>query len=262
MIYKVPTRNEELTLIVKVKTNKPEKICLKVYDSSKKNTVFTDRWKTVNGSLNFYVRMPVSGSYTMVEIWNDKYGRDVESSKSGFKVFAVEKAMLEKKVDVVDFSNPLVSSFVNFSTRFCFNAGTLNSGSYKSSDGKFLIEYLPTIRSYKDNKELSTPARISKENGRIQVSMRKFIEMTVPMRMAILLHEYSHFYVNENMEDETEADLNGLLIYLGLGYPRIEAYQAFLETFIGHPSETNKKRYDIINKFIDNFEKNNFIVYE
>jgi hypothetical protein len=262
MIYRVPTRNEELTLIVKVKTDKPEKICLKVYDANKKNTEFTDRWKTVNGETSFFVRMPVSGEYTLVEVWNDKYGRDVEASKSGFKILNVEKAMLEKKVDVVDFSNPLVSSFVKFCTRFCYNAGELNSGSYRSQNGKFLIEYMPTIRSSKDGKELSTPARISKTSGRIQVSMRKIIPMTVPMRMAIMLHEFSHYYVNDNMEDETEADLNGLLIYLGLGYPRIEAYQGFLETFIGHPSETNKRRYDIINKFIENFEKNQTIVYE
>lgn len=262
MIYKVPTRNEELTLLVTVKTDKPEKICLKVYDAEKKNTVFTDRWKTVNGETTFFVRMPVSGNYSLVEIWNDKYGKDVESAKSGFKVLNVEKTMLEKKVDVVDFSNPLVSNFVNFATRFCYNAGDLNSGTYRSRDGKFVIEYLPAIISSKDRKELNTPARISKTTGRIQVSMRQFIGMTIPMRMAILLHEFSHYYINDRMEDEVEADLNGLLIYLGLGYPRIEAYQAFTQTFIGYPSETNKRRYDIINNFIENFEKNKTIVYE
>jgi hypothetical protein len=74
--------------------------------------------------------------------------------------------------------------------------------------------------------------------------------MTIPMRMAILLHEFSHFYLNSDISNETEADLNGLTIYLGLGYPIREAYEAFGTTFIGYPSEQNKKRYDIINKFI------------
>jgi hypothetical protein len=262
MIYKVPTRNEELTLLVTVKTDRPEKICLKVYDSEKKNTVFTDRWKTVNGETTFFVRMPVSGNYALVEIWNDKYGKDVEAKKSGFTVKNVEKTMLEKKVDVVDFSNPLVSSFVNFATRFCYNAGELKSGTYVSENKKFVIEYLPTIQSNQNGKELNTPARISKTTGRIQVSMKQFIPMTVPMRMAILLHEFSHYYINDKMEDEFEADLNGLLIYLGLGYPRIEAHQSFTKTFIGYPSELNKKRYDNINKFIEDFEKNKIIMYE
>jgi hypothetical protein len=54
--------------------------------------------------------------------------------------------------------------------------------------------------------------------------------------------------------------LNGLLLYLGLGYPRIEAYQAFLETFKGVPSQQNKERYDVINKFINDFEKMNMVI--
>jgi hypothetical protein len=62
------------------------------------------------------------------------------------------------------------------------------------------------------------------------------------------------------MDDEVEADLNGLLLYLGLGYPRIEAYQAFLETFKGVPSQQNKDRYDVINNFIKDFEKMNMVI--
>jgi hypothetical protein len=54
--------------------------------------------------------------------------------------------------------------------------------------------------------------------------------------------------------------LNGLLIYLSLGYPRIEAYQAFLETFKERPSNLNKARYDLINKFINDFEKMNMVI--
>jgi hypothetical protein len=81
------------------------------------------------------------------------------------------------------------------------------------------------------------------------------------MRMAILLHEFAHFYLNKNIDDETEADLNGLLIYLGLGYPRIEGYEAFLQVFEGSPTPENKKRYDVINEFIQNFEKKKFVMY-
>jgi hypothetical protein len=50
-----------------------------------------------------------------------------------------------------------------------------------------------------------------------------------------------------------EADLNGLTIYLGLGYPIKEAFSAFGETFIGYPSAQNKVRYDIIHKFIKDY---------
>jgi hypothetical protein len=261
MQYKMPTHHDEFTLVVKVRTNKPEKIHLRVSDEYLKNTVFTDRWKTVDGECTFYVRMPVSGKVALIDIYNEKNGQHKHEDNS-FEVVEIKKIPLEKRMDVVDFSNGTLRSFINFCTRFCFNAGHLTSGIYKSSDGKFTIEYLPTIISGKSGKELETPARINKDNGKIQVSQKKMIPDTVPMRMAILLHEYSHYYVNKNIDDESEADLNGLLIYLGLGYPRFEGHEAFLKTFISTPTEMNKVRYDKIKKFIEDFEKNNYIIYE
>jgi len=260
MIYRLPTRYEEFTLLIKVKTDKPEKIHLKVSDADQKNTVFTDRWKTVNGECSFYVRMPISGKISLINLYNEKVGQHKEDNS--FEVVEIKKIPLEKRLDVVDFSNNDLRSFINFCTKFCFNAGVLSSGTYKSSDGKFRIEYLPTIISSKSGKELQTPARINKDNGVIQVSQKKFTPDTVAMRMAILLHEYSHFYVNKDIDNESEADLNGLLIYLGLGYPRFEGHEAYLKTFISTPTEMNKVRYDKIKAFIDNFEKNNYIVYE
>jgi len=260
MIYRLPTRYEEFTLFIKVKTNKPEKIHLKVSDADQKNTVFTDRWKTVNGECSFYVRMPISGKISLINLYNEKVGQHKEDNS--FEVVEIKKIPLEKRLDVLDFSNNDLRSFINFCTKFCFNAGVLSSGTYKSSDGRFKIEYLPTIISSKSGKELQTPARINKDNGVIQVSQKKFVPDTVAMRMAILLHEYSHFYVNKDIDNESEADLNGLLIYLGLGYPRFEGHEAYLKTFISTPTEMNKVRYDKIKSFIDNFEKNNYIVYE
>ena len=261
MIYRLPTRYEEFTLFIKVRTPKAEKIHLTVSDESQKNTVFTDRWKTVDGDCSFFVRMPVSGKYSLINIYNERVGID-NTNDNSFEVLEIKKLPLEKRLDVVDFTNSGLRSFLNFCTRFCFNAGHISSGTYKSNDGRFTIEYVPTIISSKSGKELQTPARISKDNGKIQVAQKKFVTDTVPMRMAILLHEYSHFYINKNIDDESEADLNGLLIYLGLGYPRFEGHEAFLKTFINTPTEMNKDRYDKIKAFIEDFEKNNYIVYE
>jgi hypothetical protein len=72
--------------------------------------------------------------------------------------------------------------------------------------------------------------------------------------MAILLHEFSHYYLNTDMANETEADLNGLLIYLGLGYPRVDAYNVFTQVFATSPTELNKDRMKILDDFIRNFE--------
>lgn len=259
MVYEIPSRYDEFTLLIKVSTQRPEKIRVIVKDAEMKDTIFTDRFKTVNGEVSFFVRMPITGNKLHAIIYNESVGNI--DNDSSFQVLDIKRLPLEKKMDVVDFGEANLRTFVRFCTRFCFNAGEMTSGVYKSKDGKFIIEYVPFITA-NNGRESSTPARINVDNGKIQVSKAKFLPMTVPMRMAILLHEYSHYYVNDKMEDEIEADLNGLLIYLGLGYPRIEAYEAFLKTFVSVPSPQNKERYDKINKFIMDFEKHNFIVYE
>jgi hypothetical protein len=180
---------------------------------------------------------------------------------STFSVVSIDKVPLEKRTDIKDINDIATRSFVDFAQRFSFNASYLeDKKTYQSGDGKYLIEYVPEIISAKTGRTLKTPARISKMNGRIQVSKQLFMDYTVPMRMAILLHEYSHFYKNGNMDDEIEADLNGLLVYLALGYPRIEGYNAFLEVFMETPSMQNKNRYDIINKFITDFENNKMVI--
>lgn len=261
MRIKVNTRYEELCLAITVQTFIPCKIRIKVYDFSKPKTVFTDRYKTVSGGEKFFVRMPLSSENVVISIFNEANGNLPKNEDSTFNVLKVDKIPLEKRTDISDMKNILVRNFVDFAQRISFNASYLETNkTYQSSDGKFIIEYLPEIVSEHTNKVLSTPARISRTSGRIQVSAKLFGEYTVPMRMAILLHEFSHFYINENMDDESEADINGLLIYLSLGYPRIEGYQAFLEVFMGTPSNQNKDRYDLINKFIRDFENNKIVM--
>ena len=105
---------------------------------------------------------------------------------------------------------------------------------------------------YEDGEVANTPARISKNDGMIEVAKFDFERYTLPMRMAILLHEFAHFYLNTNMTDEKEADDLSLQLYLGMGYPRIDAYNVYLDVFKNAPSDLNKERYmqlkDIINK--------------
>lgn len=261
MNLRVTTRYEELSLAVYVQTLTPCKLRIKVFDAEQPKTVFTDRYKTVKGREVFYIRMPLSSNQVIVSVYNEAVGNRRKGEDSSFTITEVKKLPLEKRTDVGDIRDYTVSSFVDFAQRFSFNASYLDADkTYQSSSGEFLIEYLPYITSSKTGQKMKTPARISKVNGRIQVSKEAFDNYTVPMRMAILLHEFSHFYLNDNMDDEVEADLNGLLIYLGLGYPRIEGYQAFLEVFQDTPSQQNKNRYDIINKFIRDFEKNKMVM--
>ena len=260
MIFSVPTRHEELTLLVKVKTYESQKIRIKVIDAEQPYTTFTDRFRTVDGESIFFVRMPVSPREAMVYIFNEANGNMQVGADPSLEVISITKEPLEKKLDVIDFSNGQVRSFVNFATRFAYNAGSLPSGTYTSDDRKFVIKYLPTIQD--NGVEQTTPARIDIDSGIIEISKKQFRDFTVPNRMAILLHEFSHVYLNDNIDDEVEADLNGLLIYLGLGYPRIEAFEVFAKTFLAAPTEQNEMRYQKIVNFIDNFESYNTFINE
>lgn len=257
MDYKIHTGYAQMTLSVSVMCQKSCKVRIKVYDAEKPLTVFTDRYKTVDDCSKFYVRLPLTSNNIIVSVYDDKLGNS--QSCKNIKVLNIQKLGLEKRMDEVDINSFSVMSFVKFAQKFSFNASYLRPDTYVSDKGGYRIEYLERIVS--DNgREVNTPARISKSSGRIQVSKKAFENYTVPMRMAILLHEFSHFYLNEDMDDEVEADLNGLLIYLGLGYPRIEGYQAFLEVFEKVPTQQNKNRYDIINKFIRDFENKKMIL--
>lgn len=260
MNFRVQTRNEEMCLAIKVAVITPAKVRVKIFDEEKDKNIFTDRYKTVRGTETFYVRMPVTPKGNIIiSVYDEAKGNVPKAEEHNIKV-EINKMPLEKRMDVVDIVNPSVSHFVDFAQRFCFNSAYLDTNKYYQSDNReFVIKYVPTIVSSKDGRELTTPARINRGTGCIEVSKKQMDKFTFPMKFAILCHEFSHFYVNKNQDDESEADLNGLLIYLGLGYPRIEAYQAFLDVFQGAPSQQNKNRYDVIDKFIKNFEKDNIV---
>lgn len=253
MNFTLWTRYEPIMIKVVVQTTSPQDIVLKVYDPTQANTYFTDREKNVNGIEELFVRMPLSPSSAKLEVYNKRNGNQAKGQDPSFTVVSIKKEDLDITLPQTKMDTFAVRNFVAFAQKFSYNAGWLSAPKdYLSSVGAFKIEYLPVIINSKGDK-MATPARISTKNGRIQVSQAAFREYTIPMRMAILLHEFSHFYLNSDISDETEADLNGLTIYLGLGYPIREAYQAFTSTFIGHPTEQNKQRYEVIDKFIRDY---------
>ena len=258
MTYKIWLRYEPCMLKIVVRTNSPENIVLKVLDPTQANTFFTDRSKQINGEQELFVRMPLAPSTASIVIYNEKNGNLPAGQDNSFKVVSIKKEELDITLPKTKMNTFSVRNFVSFAQKFAYNAGWYTTPrDFMSSVGSYKIEYLPFIINSKGEK-MSTPARISTKNGRIQVSAESFRDFTIPMRMAILLHEFSHFNLNVVQKDEIEADLNALKIYLGLGYPVIEAHNSFLNVFKGTPSQQNKERYQYIKSFIDNFEELKF----
>lgn len=271
------TEYKPITLKLTVKTNSKEKIRVRVMDYFRPDRLYSDRWLPVDGEQTFLIKMPRTPKAILYQVYNQNNGNLPANRDHTFKLVDRQVLPLGNSLQIHKFKGEKsknVKDFILFAQEFSERANDLPASpsgyEYKSNNNKFSIIYFDEIRV--DGKPITTPSRVSKSNGNIEVSKKRFRELTIPMRMAILLHEFSHFYVNEKMDDETEADLNALLIYLGLGYPRAEAVQAFTKTFAdteqkkkaaNQHSIMNKERIEKIKKFILNFDKRPFlIVYE
>lgn len=260
MTFSIPSNGLPFTLIVGIKTNKPETICITAKDYHKPNTFYISRKGLVNGYKEYELKFPQTPKLLVFSIYNfDKPNQVNNNNDNSFKVTKFEAN--DCKTYPL-WSDSEVSSFVKFAKEFSANASILSAGDYKpsiyrSDDGKFCIDYYNKIRNRRNGKFVSTPARIGHNTGIIEISKKDFEKYTLPMRMVILLHEFSHKYMNpktnRDISDEVAADINALNIYLSLGYPDIEAQYAFLKVFKGANNELNKKRYLILDDFIKKF---------
>lgn len=257
MRIKAKTKNKPCCIKLTIRCLEPRKMYLKVKDSEKPFTDYTNRYCTIDNEETFWVRMPIAPQVADIIVKSES---QMDGRKdNAFKVVDLEMIPLKRKLTAFNSNNSNIQNYIQFCQEFCAKAGYISAGNsiYTSNDGKFQIDYLDDIKD-SQGKSLNTPARISRSEGIIEVSKDKFKKYTVPMRMAILLHEFSHYYLNTDISNETEADLNGLLIYLGLGYPRIDAYNVFSQVFITSPNSVNTNRMKIIDKFIRKFEEKHY----
>lgn len=254
MVIPIPANQHQFKVKVGIRAYEPCALGVKCYDASKPNTDYirrrvpftADLFKRRNpGYKEFTLPFPLSPDQLMVEMYDKVYGDD--------KIFRIEKFELEKMPVRSVWAEPEVHRFINFAQDFAIKAGYLPTGVYDSSDGDFLIQYLPIIAD-EFGSPLVTPARTNRKSGRIQVSQSAFAKYTIPVRMIVLFHERYHFQIPTRLEKP--ADLHGLRLYLDLGFPRTEAVYATTKIFNSHPESVGsghaKRVKDIVN-FIDNY---------
>lgn len=257
MRYTIGTRNSPCTLEIKLRARKPMILRIQAYDVGYENTFLTNRLATMAREVEeiYWIQMPLSPNVCGIAVFEDG-GRGPDIPDDNFEVIYIKKKGLPRQLDVSGISDSRVRSFVRFGQRFCYNAGWLSTNSdgecYTSDDGLYKIKYVPIISDL--GKEVITPARINKFTAITEVSQRKFIDLTVPERFCIDCHEKAHLFLNKDETNELEADLNGLTIYLALGFPRIEALEVFIKTFYAVPTPQNLERFKHIEEFITNFD--------
>lgn len=235
----------------------PMDIQLIAYDETKPHTVFMDRFRVISSKepVRLICRMPLSPQVTTFDIVNHGTNND-----NGIKPLDKKVSPVKTNLKAFPYWDKKVSRFVKFAKYFCMRAGYLSEGTYVSDEKDFVIFYNKQIQNLDNGAIMNTPARIDANTGQIEVSQQKFRELTIAGRMAILLHEFCHVYQNSNKRDEEEADRRAAMIYLGLGFPRVEILNVFAEVFYKATNDLNIQRYETLKKIVNDFDGNKKIL--
>jgi hypothetical protein len=226
-------------------------------DYGKKFSKYADRTIIVDGSRVIYLSFPVSPKQLFIGCLNATSPTDKD-----YKVTIEEKPLKDYNIALDSETLDFLSLCIPFCQMAGFKIPNPTGTVYKTSDDKFRIKYFPVIKDYATGNVIATPARIGHQTGIIEVAYSKFKNYTIPMRIDILLHEFSHKYKNPKIgleiSNEIGADINALYIYLGLGFSKIDAICVFGNVFLKAQSSGNQERMRKIIDYINKFENQEF----
>ncbi len=250
------TNTEATSLFFDLVSQRDDRVRIVAYDQDADKTKYTDRFVDLraNHKRPFELRFPIMPKEMMVRV----YGKTGDSS---LKLSSVEKKKLIP-CDLWLYQD--AREFIKFAKDFCVQASYLPEGTYKSKSGAYKIVYVNSIRDKNTGQAMGTPARIGHVSGIIEVNRVMFAEYTVPMRMIILLHEFSHKWMNQrnsgrSIDDESAADVNGLFMYLAMKFPHIDARLVFTNVFYKTKSAANVRRLNIIEEYITKWEQGKIV---
>lgn len=252
----IESHNEKFTLAITILCNGKKRFRVWAEEDKRHNSKYADRLIIVDKSRTIFFQFPVSPEKLFFACINADSVND-----NDFEVITEIKPLkhyqIYKDSEVKDFVD-----LANYFSQVCGYGVPEKKGTiFQTGDKKFNIRFLPQIRDAKGN-PINTPARVAHQSGIIEVSYEKFKRYTIPMRMMILLHEFSHKYRNEKIglqiSNEFGADINGLYVYLGVGYSKIDAICVFANVFLKAQSNENMQRMRKIQSYIQSFENQEF----
>jgi hypothetical protein len=108
----------------------------------------------------------------------------------------------------------MVEKFYEAAVYIALNLSELDG--FKEHNGFYFSVYeslaLPGIR-------VATPAQILTETNEIEIGKKQLLPYSVEERIVILLHEFSHNFVNTDPDSEKEADYWAYQIFFTKNYP-------------------------------------------
>lgn len=244
------SENRKFCLFITIVSPTKEKREFRVVASDiKPNSKYADRVIMVEGTRDIYLSFPVSPKQLAITIMdkNKPLATDFEVI---FKETRLRDSLMGLDADT--------KSFVQMAIVVSQTLGFTPPRNYESSDGLYRINVYDVIKDQASGKIMSTPARIGHTTGTIEVSKVKMDSYTIPMRMIILLHEFSHKYKNPKMgldiNNEVGADVSALYIYMGLGFSKVDCIYVFCQVFLKAQTPDNIKRIRIIMDYIKKYE--------
>lgn len=234
-------------LVLGIRVFKPLELSLKVSDTNS-HRVYALRRISLKQDKAVLIKLPIVPNELTAEITSN-YG--------GEQYFKVEQIKL-----LADTRCPLDLTendrrFIAFIKWFATEAVRLEAGekgTLYQNDG-FTILYVDKIVN--DGIEITTPARIARDTGIIEVSKSATYTYTVPMLIVMLLHEYAHKWKNPEygraVSNELSADLIAVHIALNLGFDPREVENCFRSVFAKKDTDLNRRRIAAIRDFIHLF---------
>lgn len=225
------------------------KLRVTVYDSYT-GRVYASRPVKLERNGRITIKLPIVPDELTAEIKN------LDTGSPRFVVEHIEAAPdTQCPLELTEGDRQFISFIRWFSTQLeDLEAG--EKGTLYQSEG-FSILYLDTIRE--GSIELTTPARVARASGVIEVSAKAIEKYTVPMVIVMLLHEYAHKYKNpefgKEVENEITADIIAVNIALNLGFDPWEVEHCFRAVFAKVDTDLNRRRMAAISDFIGLFLK-------
>ncbi|MFA6569644.1 MAG: hypothetical protein WCT77_00195 [Bacteroidota bacterium] len=237
------------TLYFRIATRGQQVIRFVAFDYYDKKKIYCNRYMPINAEGVVYIRLPYTPERMVFRVYNDKTG-----NLANFQIVEKRQMPFKSKMKISDYSKE-TAEFLNLAIWMSVHLKDLSGGgsSYMSKKANYRIDVYDWITS--DGVKLNTPARITKEEGIMELSQGRLIDFTVFEILAVELHEFAHFNLNKVMEDESEADINALKIYFDLGCPVIDAATVFLKVFKHSDTEENMDRLVKIENFINNYTR-------
>lgn len=251
------TDGNPMTLFVTIKCNGKKRFRVWCEELKRVNSRYADRIIDVDGKRTIFINLPFTPNAMFFGCKNAENIRD-----NDFEVDIIQTPLRSYDIQ----TDGMAHNFIQFAVKFAKTCGYRNPsprGTWaKSEDGAYTIRYMPNIIDQRSGAMVNTPARIGHRTGTIEVSKNKFDRYTIPMRVMILLHEFSHKYRNPNIglpiSHESGADINGLYLYLGSGFSKVDAICVFANVFLKAQTDANIQRMRKIQDYIQRFENQEF----